>query len=411
MRLNVNYNGQRIGQILSKNGISYFEFDIRFIHSALPLSPLNLPVRRGVTIHEKKFLAGLPGLIYDSLPDGFGLSVIRDHFKSKAQPNPAPLQVLSYLGNRTMGALTYSPPDGDEAQQRSIDLVSAARSARHLIELEHGTTLDPALIQAGGTAGGVQPKILASISKDGAIITGADAVPEGMTPWIIKLNTKNQKESAYAPLEYAYSQMAKDCGITVPKTNLLVDKNGIPHFAIKRFDRDQTNPNVRIHTHTYAGLAEVDYQSLSGSYEHLFETTYALTRSYKELNQLLLRCIFNVLAHNHDDHSKNFSFQMDASGQWKLAPAYDLTISTNNLGGNWLTLNNKRRDFSNSDLYSLVEAYRIPESRVRDAVETVLAVVQKWNDYAAKCGVSSALSREVGNYISSSCATNFSSLA
>jgi serine/threonine-protein kinase HipA len=42
--------------------------------------------------------------------------------------------------------------------------------------------------------------------------------------------------------------------------------------------------------------------------------------------------VFNVLAHNRDDHSKNFSYLMDKDGQWKLSPAYDLTFSSGSRG-------------------------------------------------------------------------------
>ena len=399
MRLNVNYNGQRIGQVLEKNGIHYFEYDIFFIQAPLPLSPLQLPVERGVTIHDDARLAALPGLIYDSLPDGFGLSVIREHFREKGIYPASPLQILSYLGDRTMGALTYTPPDGDGEQQQSIDLVNAALSARQLVELDHGSELDPALIQAGGTAGGVQPKVLASITQDGQIITGADRVPTGMTPWIIKLNTDGTQASAYAPLEYAYFQMARDCGITVPETRLLIDRLGVKHFAIKRFDRAESDPNLRIHTHSYAAIAGIDYQSLSGSYEHLFQTTHQLTRSYQALRQQLLRCIFNVLSHNHDDHAKNFAFQMDASGTWGLSPAYDLTMAVNRVKGNWLTVNGRRRGIRAGDFYALIDDYRIAHSEVDAMIAKVKAVVSSWEHYASEAGVSEALQKEVNRQL------------
>ncbi|MGJ8640493.1 MAG: type II toxin-antitoxin system HipA family toxin [Opitutaceae bacterium] len=402
MRLNVNYNGQRIGQILEKNGIHYFEYDIFFVQNPLPLSPLLLPVERGVTVHDNATFAGLPGLIYDSLPDGFGLSVIREHFREKGIKQASPLQILSYLGERTMGALTYSPPDGDREQQQSIDLVNAALSARKLVELNHGPELDPALIQAGGTAGGVQPKILASISKDGQIITGADQVPAGMSPWIIKLNIDGKDASAYTPLEYAYFLMAKDCGITVPETSLLTDQNGVKHFAIRRFDRAEEDPNQRIHTHSYAAIAGVDYQSLSGSYEHLLQTTFELTRSYKALKQQLLRCIFNVLTHNHDDHAKNFAFQMDATGTWGLSPAYDLTMAANHMKGNWLSLNGRRRGISANDFYALIDDYRIAHSDVDQMIANVKSVASSWERYAVASGVSQPLQKEVSRHLSDS---------
>jgi len=48
---------------------------------------------------------------------------------------------------------------------------------------------------------------------------------------------------------------------------------------------------------------------------------------YEDLEQQYIRMVFNVLARNVDDHSKNFAFCMQKDGSWKLSPAYDLTFS------------------------------------------------------------------------------------
>ncbi|CAA6691288.1 MULTISPECIES: type II toxin-antitoxin system HipA family toxin [unclassified Lentimonas] len=395
MRLNVAYHGQRIGQILDVKGTHYFEYDVLFMRQPLPLSPLHLPVQRGVTEHRDGTFAGLPGLIYDSLPDGFGQSVIRQHFREKGMHSPSPLQVLSYLGDRTMGALTYSPPAGDSEQSTAVDLVNAARSARKLVEHEHGPLLDPALIQAGGTAGGMQPKILASMNDQGTIVTGADAIPDGYTPWLIKLNTEGNSDKAYAPLEHAYFQMARDCGIQVPQTRLLIDHDGVRHFAIRRFDRSLTDPNQRIHTHTYAAVAGVDYQSLSGSYDHLFETTLNLTRNIVCLREQVLRAVFNVLAHNCDDHAKNFSFQMSDQGDWAIAPAYDLSMAQNQTQGNWLSVNGKRSGISAADFAEIAEPLGISRSEIDAMFHAVSAVTARWPEYSKASGVGAGLSKAV----------------
>ena len=400
MRLNVAYQGHRIGQILDVKGTHYFEYDVLFMRQPLPLSPLNLPVQRGVTEHRDGTFAGLPGLIYDSLPDGFGQSVIRQHFRDKGMPSPSPLQILSYLGDRTMGALTYSPPDGDATQAAEVDLVSAALSARKLVEHEHGPALDPALIQAGGTAGGMQPKILASINDQGNIVTGADAIPEGYTPWLIKLNTEGRSENAYAPLEHAYFEMARDCGIQVPQTRLLVDREGVRHFAIRRFDRDASAPNQRIHTHTYAAVAGVDYQALNGSYDHLFETTMDLTRNVVCLREQVLRAVFNVLTHNCDDHAKNFSFQMSDRGDWTLSPAYDLSMAQNQTQGNWLSVNDKRTGITAADFAQSVEHLSISSSEIDAMFQAVSAVTSRWPEYAQASGVGAGLSKAVTTELS-----------
>lgn len=401
MRLNVAYKGQRVGQILDTGGTHYFEYDVLFIRHPLPLSPLSLPVERGVTEHSDAKFAGLPGLIYDSLPDGFGMSVIRQHFREKGMPLPSPLQILSYLGERTMGALTYSPPNGDIIQEAAIDLVNAAVSARKLVEHEHGPRLDPALIQAGGTAGGMQPKILAAIDRTGNIITGASTIPEACSPWIIKLNTEGCSENAYAPLEHAYFQMARDCGIQVPATRLLTDSAGVRHFAIRRFDRGTDHPNERIHTHTYAAVAGVDYQALTGSYDHLFETTMNLTRNIVCLREQVLRAIFNVLAHNCDDHAKNFSFQMSDRGEWELSPAYDLSMAENQTKGNWLSINGKRSSITADDFHSVVAHLGLSRIEVDEMFQTVSAVTARWPEYAKASGVGAKLSNVVETVLSS----------
>jgi serine/threonine-protein kinase HipA len=67
MRLNVMHGGRRIGQLLERSGRHFFEYDIAFIRDPLPLSPIHMPVRRGVFEHRNGNFLGLPGLIYDSL--------------------------------------------------------------------------------------------------------------------------------------------------------------------------------------------------------------------------------------------------------------------------------------------------------------------------------------------------------
>jgi serine/threonine-protein kinase HipA len=42
--------------------------------------------------------------------------------------------------------------------------------------------------------------------------------------------------------------------------------------------------------------------------------------------------VFNVIAHNRDDHGKNVTYLMNAKGEWRLSPAYDLTFSSGRVG-------------------------------------------------------------------------------
>ncbi len=395
-RLNVMLGSRHVGELLAQDGAHYFSYSEDFLQDPLPLSPYELPAAPGTTHHTKGYFATLPGLVYDSLPDRFGMSVLRAAFRAQDIPSPSPLQMLSYLGERTMGALSYEPCKEDLDAQQAIDLVSTARSAKEILAYEHGENLDPAIMRAGGTAGGATPKLLAAISADnGKIITGASEIPSGMQAWLIKLNTAEQQAAALAQLEHAYFQMARTAGIRVPNTQLLSDANDVQHFAIERFDRDLKNPNQRIHIHSYAAMAGLDFSAPDCDYEDLLRLTKHLTRNFEDVSEQFRRMLFNLLACNRDDHAKNFSFQMDASGHWSLTPAYDLLYTDNELGGNWMLLSGKRSNICYDDLLKLAELMGISKRRFDEMLSEVQDALAQWQDIAKQSGVGTGLRRTV----------------
>jgi serine/threonine-protein kinase HipA len=86
--------------------------------------------------------------------------------------------------------------------------------------------------------------------------------------------------------------------------------------------------------HTVSGLLHSDFRTPSLDYEDLLNLTGVITKDIREVEKMYRLAVFNVLSHNRDDHAKNFSFLMDNHGEWKLAPAYDLTFSS---GTQWRT--------------------------------------------------------------------------
>lgn len=395
-RLNILYAGQRIGQLLEADGIHYFQYDALYLQRPLPLSPFKLPPQPTATAHRLGHFYNLPGLIYDSLPDRFGLSVLQKDFADRGQPQPTPMEMLSALGKRTMGALSYEPAEGDQADKQSIDLSAAVRSARALQLESHGEELDPAIVRAGGTAGGATPKLLAALSPDhGEILTGAATIPDGMEPWLIKLNTNENGGETEPRSEMAYFAMARLAGIDTPDTTLIRDRDGLAHFAIRRFDRDPEDPNQRIHLHSYAAMAELDFSDSSHDYEALLRLTQKLCRDHSALLQQFRRMLFNVLAYNQDDHAKNFSFLMDAHGTWRLSPAYDLTYTTTRLGGNWTSVQGKRSHISYDNFLQLAELMGLSQKEFDQQLEAVKDAVQNWPTLAQENGLGSAYTKVV----------------
>ena len=115
------------------------------------------------------------------------------------------------------------------------------------------------------------------------------------------------------------------------------------------------------------------------------------------LGQTFRRMVFNVMARNCDDHTKNFSFLLRQGGSWELAPAYDLTHAYNPRG-EWtyqhlMSVNGKFDDITRADL--LMEADRFGVRRPTDLMADVRAAVENWPSFAKEAGLSNSASARV----------------
>ncbi len=171
------------------------------------------------------------------------------------------------------------------------------------------------------------------------------------------------------------------------------------HFITQRFDRDG---NEKRHVQTLNGLAHISYRRAgSYSYAELFATARQLGLGADDAMQILKRMVFNIVARNHDDHSKNFAFMLDDQHDWRLTPAYDLAYSyrpgSHWVGSHWMKLNGKRDDFAREDFYSLEKLSPIFDKRTIDrTIEETEEHVSRWNALAAEHGVPPSLLKTVG---------------
>ncbi len=364
---------QKVGRLATTSGRdTLFEYDPGFIDTGLELSPFKLPLQRGVTQGDRSKFDGLMGVFDDSLPDGWG-RMLMDRRAAKAGIPPArigPLDRLSLVGSRGMGALVYEP-------HVEADVLSVLSLQRISDEIERvlgdgkGVDLD-ALIAVGGSPQGARPKALVQVASDGGQIRG-DAGPEqGWTAWLVKFPSPADGAHS-APLEHAYMRMAAAAGIDVPETALLGASRGRPgFFAIRRFDREG---NRRIHQHTVAGLLHAPHTAAVMTYEGLLQLTRELTRDEAAVAELFRRAAFNVFAHNRDDHTRNFSFLMSERGVWTPSPAYDLTFSQGPGGEHTLLVGSEGKRPGREHLLRLAKAVGVRRpaaliDEVRDAVDS-----------------------------------------
>jgi len=375
-----------VGRLAIRDRQIYFEYDRTFIDNGVEISPLRLPLKSGVSRFEYNLFEGLPGVFNDSLPDGWG-RLIFDRFSRSKGILPAditPLDRLTSIGQHGLGALVFDPDYSIENREDDISLDNLSKQAQEVLDGASSDVLAE-LIALNGSSAGARPKALIGVHDTrNHIIHGVHDLPDEYTAWIVKFPNSQDGLDAGA-IEYVYALMAQEVGITIPDVHLFPAQKGAGYFAIKRFDRDGKK---RYHMHTACGLLHSDFRTPSLDYEDLIALTGMLTRDVREIEKMYQLAVFNVLAHNRDDHAKNFSFLMDHEKQWKLSPAYDLTFSSGPGGEQSTTVMGQGRNPNEEHLKKLAKEANIKKDRATEIIEATKESLSKWPKLAKQYGVS-----------------------
>ena len=309
---------------LADDGVDVlFQYSPQAIAARLELSPIRLPLRTAAYPDQQTQFANLqrvPGLLYDSLPDSWGFRLMNQRLRAKGIDvgKVSTLDRLAYLGENTMGALTYSPASENLTDLKDLTLVELASEVQSLLADDSHEVIDE-IARAGGSPGGARPKALVHFNPNTVHMSTKSF--DGSEPWLIKFPASDDAADSCA-LEELYARMAASCDMGMTDTKFFEMKSGLTAFATKRFDRQGLH---RVHVHSLAGLLQVNFQIPSVGYEDFFKATRRLTRDNRELKKAVQRCAYNVLMSNRDDHAKNLSFMLNQDGSWKLAPPFDLT--------------------------------------------------------------------------------------
>jgi len=301
-----------------------FEYSNEAKNRGLELSSYTLPLegnklRRGFPPHQ----LGLPGPVYDALPDGWGM-LLMDRLFRRRRLSPArigPLERLAYIGNNAMGAMSFEPvlPEGQEPQEHiALDLLAA--EVQEVLNGEGGEFLQQLLL-VGGSPQGARPKAL--VYRDPRTGAFTTAVKPGFEAWLIKFPGKEEHAEVCA-IEMVYAECLRMCGIQTPDTQYFSLPNGLAAFASKRFDRQD---GLRVPMQSLAAFTGADFKTPGVlDYVNFLRATQMCTNDVREKALAFERAVFNVAFNNRDDHPKNFAYVMSPSGAWQLAPAYDVTF-------------------------------------------------------------------------------------
>jgi len=413
--------GQTVGAVAwdESQGLASFEYEPNFISKNIDLAPVKMPIESNQTIFsfpelrasrdsEYDTFKGLPGLLADMLPDKYGNQLINSWLAQNGRPENSmnPIEQLCFIGTRGMGALEFEPAHLQSTKKSfQIEINSLVDIAQRMLDKredfstnlnEHDHRAMIEVLKIGTSAGGARPKaIIAYNKKTGQIRSGQTNSPKNFDHWLIKLDgvsdTQFGESNGYGRVEMAYYNMAKDCGIKMMESELL-EENNRAHFMTKRFDRE--NGSIKHHIQTFCAMQHFDFNEVrSYSYEQLFQTMRVLHLPYPDAEQMYRRMVFNVIARNCDDHTKNFAFRLKEGSHWELAPAYDIchAYRPNSIwvSQHALSLNGKRQGIEKEDLIIFAKSMSIKKPEI--IISEINARIQHWNDYADEIKVDSKL--------------------
>jgi len=410
---------KRVGAVSidDRNGVYAFEYAPAWVKRGIELAPLTMPLSeaRQPFVFPRLPLETykrLPGLLADALPDDFGSALIDAYMAERGigKNQITSLDRLAYMGKRGMGALEFHPARGITRDRSGpLQMAELVRVARDVL---HGELSDDArsqealtsIIRVGTSAGGARAKAVVAFNPETMELrSGQFNVTPGFEHWLIKFDglgedTELGQSQAHGRIEYAYYLMASAAGINMSECRLLPE-NGRRHFMTKRFDRDT---NAKHHMQTLCGMDHLDYKLReANSYEQLFVVMNRLGLGLEARQQAFRRMVFNWLAWNCDDHTKNHSFLLREGGTWDLSPAYDITFA-HNPDGYWtrhhlMSVAGKFSGAERSDFMKVADVFMISDASA--IVKDVQHAVARWIEFAGEAGVPDKETKHIASYL------------
>jgi serine/threonine-protein kinase HipA len=229
-------------------------------------------------------------------------------------------------------------------------------------------------------------------NAEGKVSVGEGELPEGFVPWLVKFRAPNDPEDI-GPIEEAYADMAEAAGLVMSEHRLIPARQGPGYFATKRFDR--IDGGGRLHMVSLAGAVEAPSEPGIVSYDTFLRATQAITRRKPDVEAAFRRMVFNILASNRDDHTRQHAYLMNASGDWRLAPAYDLTYAPGPGGEHYLDIEGEGRNPTRAHVLRLGARHSLDARAVTAMVEEVRAAVARWPALGGAAGVTEASAKEI----------------
>lgn len=382
-----------VGRLVMARGLAQLEWSAEIIAAGLPVSPLHYPAEPGLHPARSRTFEGLHGFLSDCLPDAWGMLLLKRRLQRMGHrfEDLNAVDRLALVGTKGRGALVFQPETLGGEPSGTIDLDALADESRHVL-LGEETELEALLARLGGGSGGARPKVHVAIDADGKLTAGDELAVAGDKSageeWIVKFPAANDPADI-GPLEEAYARMARAARIDMAETRLIPSASGPGHFATRRFDRPAAGQ--RLHMVSLGGVLEASPHMPSVDYDSFLKATLAITHSMADVEQAFRRMVFNVLARNRDDHVRQHAYLMDDRGNWRLAPAFDLTFSNGPGGEHYMAVMGEGRTITRELVERLAKAHGISPKSLAAIIDDVRATLADWPSHAQDTGVGVSL--------------------
>ncbi|WP_175980744.1 type II toxin-antitoxin system HipA family toxin [Burkholderia sp. BCC1630] len=351
----------------------------------LELSPYQLKLSRDAYDDFPPHQNRLPGLVSDALPDGWGMLLMDRLFRKNGIDitTVSPLDRLAFIGEGSMGALAFEPPAAQQLERRDLELLQIAQAVRNVL-VDSGDDMLQELALMGGAPHGARPKVRVNIDPTTGMASPQENTPG--SPWLVKFPGQGEDPEVCA-IEYVYADMARLAGIPMPATQFFALGDDLTAFGIERFDRVD---GMRVPMHTVSGLAHANFRHPTLDYLSVLRLTRFLTRDEREVLEMYRRCVFNVVFHNRDDHSKNLSFLMKRDGSWGVSPGYDLTFNEGPGGYHQLDVCGEALQIGRSHLLDLASKAGLKRSAAAATIDQVCSAADHFSALACNLPIRSS---------------------
>ena len=415
--------GQLVGALAydPSSKISTFEYAPEWLKGGIEIAPLQMPLSsqkyQFPSLNPETY-KGLPAVFADTLPDDFGNAVINAWLARQGRDSDdfTALERLLYTGKRGMGAIEFIPAIEQATTIEHLEIASLVEMAQHVLDQrknvnthinQNNNEAMQALFQIGTSAGGARAKALIAVNQDRTEFrSGQVDAPQGFEHYLLKFDGVEEHKinsetfgdpQGFGRMEYAYYLMAVDAGIDISPSELVIEGKRA-HFMTKRFDRDG---NRKRHVISLCAIDHADYKKAGAySYEQLLTVARQLKLPRKDAIEIYRRMVFNVIARNHDDHTKNTSFILDnANSQWRLSPAFDLAYSYKKdspwVNAHQMSINGKRDSFIRDDLLAIASLIGNFKKESKQIIDHITDIVSQWDDYATQAQVFKPLANKI----------------